>query len=207
MRPLRLYEVQVRSQNDRPLGPPNCQAHQRAQSYRLALCITQKRTNFCASAVPRGAWHAQARASSFAQPITFGPLSGSILTDLYMDTHSLVQGSHSSSTLGQQQQEPGVLNSVLQHAIQSQLGINISQESAAIRRLGSQVLQGAGALSAQAADAEAGTGAAPAPAGAAETAAAEAERHRLSSTQALDLQASAWHAVETCLVHAWHRPL
>lgn len=108
-----------------------------------------------------------------------------------MDTHSFVQGSRSSSTLGQQQQEPGLLNSVLQHAIQSQLGINISQESAAIGRLGSQVLQSAAALPSQAADAEVGTGAATAPAGAAETAAAEAERHRLSNSNELDLQASA----------------
>jgi hypothetical protein len=107
-----------------------------------------------------------------------------------MDSPSSGPGGLGSSTLGQQQQEPGVLNSVLQHAIQSQLGINLAQESAAIGRLGSHVLQGAAALPSQAADAEAGTGAATAPAGAAETAAAEAERHRLTSSQGLDLQAS-----------------
>jgi hypothetical protein len=107
-----------------------------------------------------------------------------------METHNLGQDSLSNPTPGQQQQEPGVLNSVLQHAIQSQLGINISQESAALGRLGSEVLHGVAAVAAQA-DAEAGTGAATAPAaGTGESAAAEAERHRLSNSNTLDLQAS-----------------
>ncbi|KAF6258412.1 hypothetical protein COO60DRAFT_1127976 [Scenedesmus sp. NREL 46B-D3] len=106
-----------------------------------------------------------------------------------MDAHSFIQDSPSNSTLGQQQQEPGVLNSVLQHALQSQLGINMSQETSALGRLGSQVLHGTAAIPSHAADAGAGAGAATPPAGASESAAAEAERHRLSDTQMPDLEA------------------